>query len=268
MSDKPKRSHLVVVSNTSEPPPITAFFYGHSKSGKTTLAASACEVEEMSPVVMIDCGTSSASVQGEPRFASLDVLRAVDFDGVSEAHTWLSPKGGNALETKGYKTIILDELDQLWFKAMTKVMQRNVTTGDHHNKSRADINDVWLEDFGETRSMVLNVISGFLKLNTNLIVCSLVRIKEDAVDTFEYRMPSLAGQLRDDVPSQFAVYGYLDVQIPSRGDSDPFGKRIAYFTSTRKFKAGIWGPSRADRFGAEMVNPTMQEIYDNFVGTQ
>lgn len=257
---------LIRIDNQSTPPVLTGFIYGHSKVGKTTLVGSTAEVEEMCPAVMIDCGTSSVSIQGEDRYEGLEVLRVMEFDGISEAHTWLSPgpKGGNALEEYGFKTIILDELDQLHYKALAKVMKRNVTVGDHFGKGRADVNDVQIQDFGEARSMVLNVVEGFLKFNTNLLVTSLVRIAEDALDkNKEYRMPSLAGQLRDDVPARMALYIYMDVQPATQNSEE---RRVAYFSTTRKFKAGVWGPARADRLGAEMDDPTMRKIYDAFVG--
>ncbi len=245
----------------TEDPPLTSFIYGHSKAGKTTLTASVVDVPEMMPAVMVDFGTSSASVQGEPKYRDLDVFRVLEFDGVSEVHTMLSsgPKGGNLLAEKGYRTIILDEGDKLHRQAITKVMRRNVRDGDRYGKSRVNMSDVQLQDFGEARDMVLAVYEAFLKFNVNLLVTSLVRIKEDELqNNREYRMPSLAGQLRDDIPSMMALYTYLDVNRD--------GERVAYFTPTYQFKAGVWGLARADRFGAEMKNPTMRKIYDAFVG--
>ncbi len=262
---KERKSHVEFVSNTSAPPPFTGFIYGHSKAGKTILACSSAEVEEMSPVLLVDCGTSADSIRGEKRFESVEVARVLDFDGISEVHTWLSPgpRGKNALAERRYRTIIIDEVDKLHRKALTKIMERNMRSGDRHGKTRANMEDMWLEDFGEARGMVLGVFEHFLKFGTHLIGCSLVRIKEDDVDGKEYRMPSLSGQLRDDIPSMMAVYIYLDVKTSS---DDPEGKRIAYFSPTRRFKAGVWGPGRAARLGAEMVNPTMDRIYDAFVG--
>lgn len=268
--ERERKKHVEFIEDTSAAPSLTAFIYGHSKAGKTVLAASSAMVDEMCPVLMLDCGTGGDSIRGEKGFEKVDVVRILDFDGISEAHTWLSPgpKGKDALVKRGYKTIIIDEVDKLHRKALIKVMERNLRGGDRHGKSRANMEDVWLEDFGEARGMVLGVFEHFLKFGTNLIGCSLVRIKEDDVDGREYRMPSLAGQLRDDIPSLMAVYVYLDVLAPTRDQKDPIGKRIAYFTQTRNFKAGVWGPSRADRFGAEMIDPTMRKIYDAFVGKE
>jgi len=263
---KPRRPRLITIDNMSVPPPLTAFIYGHSKVGKTILASTAAEVEEMCPVLMIDCGTSSASVQGEPRFSNMDVIRMLEFDAISEIYTWLSPRGKNMLAEKGYRTIIIDEGDKLQRKALIKVMERNITVGDRHGKKRANLTDTWLEDFGEARDMTIGVYEQFMKFNTHFIATSLVRIKEDDIDFREYRMPSMPGQLRDDIPSMMALYIYLDVAVPTREDADAPARRVAYFSGTRKFKAGVWGPARAERFGAEMVDPTMRKIFDAYVG--
>lgn len=85
--------------------------YGSSGVGKTTLAASAAEVEDMSPILHLNIENGTQSIS--ERYPDVDVLDVLNFKMLQDAYNELSKTRDLELKTcAGYKTIILDNLTE------------------------------------------------------------------------------------------------------------------------------------------------------------
>src|SRR5690606_622611 len=82
---------------------MTMLLYGKAKSGKTTLAASAAAVEEMSPVAVVDFEGSTEAVAG---LYDVDVYRCTNW---TESSAVLDAMINQHSE-HGYRTVVLDPL--------------------------------------------------------------------------------------------------------------------------------------------------------------
>jgi hypothetical protein len=236
-------------------------FYGPTRAGKTFTAATACEVPELSPVLLIDGDRSSVTLQGDPRFGDVKVIRPPDFLAFNDIFNWL-----NSTAAGEFRTIIIDELAAVHSMCMAGVMAELL---DEHPGRDPDVPS--MREWGIARARMLKMLKHFRDLpNTHLILTSLAWWLEDAVEKRQYILPSLPGKLSNEIPALVDVLVYIDFDRPKRtrqkGDSPPEDQRMAQFASSRRFKAGVRGDLRAERFGDVMVNPTMLAMYNLFLG--
>lgn len=239
-------------------------FYGDSKVGKTMLAASAVDVPDMSPVLVISAGSSANTLRGEPRFKNVHIWRIDEFAGFNDIYDWLAPVDeGGAGHYADYKTIVLDELDNMHLMRLREIMVEVIR--DDPNR---DPDVPSKREWGKARSAVLNVIDAFAKLPTHLIITTWAEHSTVELTGQDRIMPSLPGKLAGEMSGRVDILAYMEVNTPRKRpgqqltEEEQQGVRIVYFAPTKRFVTGVWGVSRAEKLGAEMINPTMQQIYE------
>ena len=109
----------------------TFLFYGSPGLGKTYLAASAAEVEAMSPVLLLDFENGSSTLEGH--FDDVDVIQIDDWETGSKV---IEAIVGN--ETK-YRTVIFDTLGAA--QDEIKVWSEKANGGDNGFQKWADVRD-------------------------------------------------------------------------------------------------------------------------------
>ena len=245
---------------------IRMMVYGESGSGKTQFCATAVEVNNMCPVLLLDCGTSSDTIIAEPRFKNVQIARLTKWNDLQDYYEWLLPvdKGGQGNPLK-IKTVILDELNTIYRSLLEKVIAHKVKI-----KPRNTVYEIQLSDYGDARRMMHLMLDSYLQLNINLLVTALVHEATTETGTKKY-LPNLAGKLAEEVPGRFSSVGYLSVDIPTRlsKKNNPsteeeqiteFGIRIMRFVETRKIMAKWRGETETKWLGSEFENPTLPRI--------
>lgn len=232
-------------------------FYGKSKVGKTTLAASAVEVAEMRDVLVMSNGTGVNTLRGEPDFADVSILTVREWEQYTQIYEWLAD---GAVEK--YKTVIWDEADHSWLMRAREIMKEVVAERPSQNE-----NVLSPREYGIVRMEMLSVLDKFLTLPCHFIMTTWAEISPDPHTGINKMMISTPGKLASELPGRVDCYVYMETQQPRKKpgqvltEEETRGQRIAYFAPTVKFEAGVWGRSKAVRLGTEMVEPTMSKIF-------
>lgn len=243
-------------------PYLKCAIYGPSGSGKTTLAASAVEVADLSPVLFIDCGNSSDTLLGEPRFADVQIMRVVNLDDLQKIFVWLAPKewgigGQGAVEN--YRTVIIDEFDELHMFTMRMIMDELVKQKPERNRYLPS-----QQEWGIARSRMLEMIDWFRSLPCNFFVVCVPNIKENELTNREEVTLGLPGKLANDLAKRLSLVLYLEMQTKRSGvgaNAVTTTTRVAKFAPSPRHHTKVRGESRAARLGEEMDSPSMTEIF-------
>ncbi len=233
---------------------------GNSGSGKTVLAASACEVPELSPVLIADCGSSSDSILGEQRFSNVKVVRTQTPEQIQALYKHLAPvEWGGDGAVEHYKTLVIDELDEQHTLFMRQTMERVVA-----EDSRRDIFVPSQREWGMAFNYTLQIVDWFRALPINLIFTFMPAIKEDSITAREQISIGLPGQLSEKIAKRLSQIIYLEIKSTTQVSGNrqvQTNIRVANFQPTAKFVAKTRGIERATRLGASMEDPTFAKIY-------
>lgn len=250
-------------------PLVEILILGQYGTGKTQLAASACEVPAMGNVLVIDGGNSSDTLLGEPRFSKIQITRPRDFQEFFDIYAWLVKADKLGFGEDQYGTLIIDDLQDLYYKGVSMRLDKVLRA----DSARIEMNfgdEDWnivamqIQDWGVTHRMLQQALLTIRDLPCNLIVICLASREVDALSGRSYITAALPGQMADWVPSKLSSVWFMDVRTPAvigkqKGATEPI--YTVYFQPTGSRKARVRGQTRATRLGQSMDSPTMKRIY-------
>jgi hypothetical protein len=221
---------------------------GPTGSGKTRFGCSAAEVEEMSPVLMINVDAGTMSIPKKYR-QSIEVFKCVTWADIQKIVDALR----KTRKEPRFKTILIDDGVEFSRAVMTGVITEQVKDGDHD----PDIPN--RADYLRQQERVRKIIRFLRDYPANFIMTAKTRERED--EDGAAIVPGLAGVLATELPGYFDVVGILQVKR-EKDDQEPTRRFI--LVPTRKIQ---WVKDRTDMTGKRLFveNPTMAQIYKNFV---
>jgi hypothetical protein len=212
--------------------PKSILIYGDPKNGKTWLAASASEVPELSPVLLIDVEGGASAIARD--WKDVDVL-AVD------NHQQLDAAVEQLLtQPHGYKTIIIDTLGVAMDRA-EKVFEEKVENVKNPFGKWGDLKE-W------ANNMARNLHHApFL----TIFVAHAMDEKDQTTGAVK-TVPMLPGSMRSTLPAIPDIIGYM-----SSERNDETIKRAVYLQGSDRLVSG-------NRFGlpARMQDPSLKKILD------
>lgn len=237
---------LVITPPTKADSKFSFLIYGKMKSGKTTLAASAAEIAEMSPVLLISAEDGSASF-GDQYGDKVDVLHPTSAQQVLQLIRQLTEKDskGNLVRPTKYKTIVLDTVG-----AFQKTIQR-----DYLAKKGSGDFEMW----GHIGSWPTEIADLLHKSPYNFIMLAHHEKAKDDVEGRLIIMPHMLGKTAIvDIPP--IVDGVLYLAKVEDNEGKPI--RVLQTQGTSRIEAG----SRYEnKLPAQIENPTMKKIRDYLV---
>lgn len=277
-------------SDADEVQRLNMVVYGPYGSGKTTLFATAADVDEMANVLMIDIESGKLSIKDSDRVKNknrIDVVRVTNFRQMGQVHdTFLkphiklrddySPEGTKKLidleakfrgvdpktikEPKRYQTVIIDSLTELDKIVIYELLGFSTTgtLGDLIQDNDMDVAE--FKEYKQNNQMMQLIIRAFRDLDINSLFVVQEAYVQDELKRMLYS-PALTGKLGKQVQGMVDIVAYLQVGTPKEGEKSA-PRRLQLQPGTR-FDA----KNRMSGFKESFIdNPTMQMIWDALEG--
>lgn len=238
MSEFPKLPFEQFITKASQlNTPKTILVYGDPKRGKSWFAASASEVPELSPVLVIDTeGGSSAIARDWKDVDVINVKSHEEFDSVVKSLINTPHK---------YKTVIIDTLGVAMDRAEKSFGEKPENRNNKFGKW-GDLKD-WVTDM--TRKLHS---APFL----SILVAHAQDEKDDQTGAVKI-VPLLPGSAKNTLPSIPDIIAYMGAESDDKGNLH----RVLYLESSDRLVSG-------NRFGlpGRLVDPSMKKIIDKING--
>lgn len=205
--------------------------YGRHGIGKTTLAASATEVETMKDILIIDAEAGDLSLLG---FEGIDTITVSTFEQVSKILHFLKVhhdfwvKGdleklcrlqeqvtgqeeGTVTEPKKYLTIIIDSLTEVEALVMNQLLGIGANVQLHDDVGSAE----WSE-YKKNKNMIERMVREFKNLPMHIIMICSESYSQDETKKMLFQ-PSMTGKLSRSIQGFFDIVGFLTNAIGTDG---------------------------------------------------
>jgi len=143
-------------------PHIKALIYGESGVGKTTVVASAADVQGMCPVLHLDVERGTRSIQGI--YDNIDVIRVKTIADLQKVYLTLR-KGGH-----GYKTVNVDNLSEIQQLGLGDIIRDDSKADKPPDPdSFVDVTVAEWKNYNKSTEQVRRIVRLFRELDMNVL---------------------------------------------------------------------------------------------------
>ena len=217
--------------------PKTILLYGDAGRGKTWLAASAAEVEAMSPVLLIDVEGGASAIARD--FKDVDVINV-------ETHEQLDKVTNDLLSIKHkYKTVIIDTLGVAMDRAEKVFGERPENKGNKFGK------------WGDLKIWANDLVRAMHSAPFVSIILTHAEDQKDENTGAVKTVPSIPGSSKKDLPGIPDIIGYMTAEKTEDGGV----RRVLVVTSSDRLVT-------KNRFNLPPVigEPSMKKIIELIQG--
>lgn len=237
---------------------------GAPGSGKSAFAASACQVEKLGRVLVLDCGNSYGTYFGVPGFESLtDVYQVTNLIELIE----LVNEHVRVKDSK-FDTVIVDEVNRLYGYGASQYLN---TPSIKKAPKRTIIDfgggfesiQMFMGDWRSTHDIFQQITDELISLPINLIMCCLAGRYEEESTGRPFIGVSLPGKAAGWLQSRFNNYWHLEV------DTNRKTKEVNYkvhFTPSGIIQARTRGLNLVKTLGNSAQNITLNDVYYKLYG--
>jgi len=245
---------------------MKALIYGEPGSGKTSLAATAAQHPNMSPVAILNLEGGLLSVANLPNVYQVDIRDSADMD---EAYWALT---GNSEEFRAIRTVVIDSGTEFANRTLAEWVQKGMARAAAKGRNVGDrtIDDVQLEDYGKLTTQLRRVFSWYRDLPKHTIVTALAKsVYPPNADTrtsapLEIR-PAFTDALGTSVMGFFDHLWYLYTAM------DPSTQEVTRYMLTQRMN-GIICKTRGTVFpsaiGTIVTAPNLAELYATLLSSE
>lgn len=220
---------------------LKILLYGDTGTGKTWLAGSAAEVEDMRPVLYADFEDGVLSI----RDRDVDLLPVRDYNDLRELTSLLKQPDPEDEDSLKYKTLVIDSLTELYQLNMEVQLR-----AEQRPQSVPELRD-WLKCTNKMKRFLRHIRG----LPIHFIAICQARIITDEVTGAISRGPDLPGKLAGQVGHYFDLVGYLNSSL------DRGGETVTRTLQLQPYKR-VEAKDRSGVFGLGVEDPTMKDLYE------
>lgn len=212
--------------------PKSILIYGDPKNGKTWLAASASELEQFSPVLLIDVEGGATAIARD--WKDVDVIQV-------DTHAQLESVLEGLLTTQHhYKTVIVDTLGVAMDRAEKVFEEKPENRNNRFGK------------WGDLKEWANQMVRKMHHADFMAIFIAHAQDEKDEQTGAVKTVPMLSGSTRNTLPAIPDIIGYMTSER-----NEDSTKRVLHLQGSDRLVSG-------NRFGlpSKMVDPSMKKIID------
>jgi len=240
---------------------MNILIYGDPGSGKTYLAGTAQDVEEMKNVHFfnIDGGLLTLAERGD--------ISATDIHSIGELEQEFFKIVNKDDEYKDVRTVVIDNISELQTLALEEETTKAFKSRIKKDKSYT-IDEVYLEDYGVASKKLARILRGFRDLPIHVIY--LAHRKDNmrkGTNTLESTTPNLTTKLCTAIMGYMDIVAYLytaDEQIENNGEYRTEMHRFLLTQPINNFAAKVRESNFAENMGIVMKDPSFPKIFEAF----
>ena len=234
---------LEVTNPVKELVTFNMLIYGDPGVGKTRLAASAADVEQLCPVLLVDVEGGTLSLMDTA--PDIDIIRITNYRQFVPLH--------KDIKDSPYKTVIIDSLSEVQKIGLEEIM-RVVNREDPER----DVDMPQIQDWGKSLSQTRRLVRAYRDLPCNVIFTALAQTDQSR-KTRPKAKPSFTGKAADEIPGFLDIVLYMYTKIVD----EQVERRILTMGTD-----DIIAKDRSARLPTVMQDPTMEKIYRTIHGEQ
>lgn len=248
-----------------ESPRIRALIYGEPGCGKTTLAATSQDHEEMAPVVFANIEGGLLSVAGRGDIHAVDITST---EALYDLYRKIKHREGLFAEVG---TLVVDNITELQTLNLDEIVTAEVQAGN--NGKRISVDDIWQEDYGVSTVQLGRLFRWLKGLDVNLVLTAHAKFVYPPSSNRNRQvgvtpdvepiavLPMITQKLMKTVMGLVDFCWYLEYD----SESD---KRHMLTRPDGIRQAKTRGPRFAEALGAVVIDPTMPTLYDTLVESE
>jgi hypothetical protein len=229
---------------------IKLLAHGETGTGKTYLAGTAAQVDELCPILYFDFEQGIMTLASIPE--ALDESRLVPWEVSNKADLGFVEKvinspGDVKVEDEPIKTVVLDSMTEMYGLMMRMYL------GDQGRLNTPP----QIQDYGFVHHRIMQVLRTLQTLPLNIIATAGTEMNKDELSGAIHQEPDITGKMNHRVGRYFDIVGYMSVSI---------GRQRGGASITRDLQVVPYGRVRAKdrsgKLGVNVTEPTMRKIYD------
>lgn len=267
---------------TDDIPYINMLIYGKFGSGKTTLIATAADVDEMADVLILDIESGKMSIKDNARIKRkdrIDTIRVSSFKQLAQVHKFLlahcryrdDAKNLDKLialeakfrgvpvseikEPRRYRTVGIDSLSELDQLCIYELLGFSTDMQLDQALKDGDMEVAEWAEYKKNNQMMQLIVRAYRDLPVNFVATCHAGYTQDEQKRFHYA-PTMTGKLSSQVQGFVDIVGYLLVgQVPEGKSEAP---RRLMVQPTGRFDAKNRKASFRESY---FEDPTMTDIW-------
>ena len=261
---------------------LNMLVYGPPGAGKTTLCASAADIDDMADVLMIDIESGTLTIKNNDRVKRkdrIDAVRVTSFKQLAKVHEFLklhcrlrdmpSEEGKlKQLEAKfkgvapekikkprRYRSVIIDSLSELDALCIYELLGFSTDMKLDEALNDGDMEVAEWAEYKKNNQMMQLIVRAYRDLPISVLLSCHSAHTQDEMKRMHYA-PSLTGKLRNQVQGFVDLVGFL--KVGELGEGQKQAPRRLYYQPVGKFDA----KSRlANLKESYFDNPTMTDVW-------